>query len=83
MRLRDFAGALGTATLRYAPAMKDAKDIQPEPFGIVSAPDEIDIGQLMAEIRRNVAEKRKAGIYTDEGLPQWTGFLRPDRKSVV
>lgn len=57
--------------------MTDQQDNQPEPFGIVSAPEEIDIEQLMSEIRRNVAEKRKAGIYTDEGLPPWTGFLRP------
>ena len=44
---------------------------------IVAAPDEIDIEQLMDEIRRNVAAKREAGVYVDDALPEWPGFLRP------
>lgn len=33
----------------------------------------IDVAQLMERVRRNVEEKRKAGIYKDDG---WAGSLR-------
>lgn len=43
---------------------------------IQSAPEALDVEQIMAEIRQAVEEKRRAGIYDTE-LPQLAGFLRP------
>ena len=57
--------------------MTDTEKSAGSKLEIVAAPDEIDIEQLMDEIRRNVAAKREAGVYVDNTLPDWPGFLRP------
>ncbi len=51
------------------------KTPEPKPL-IQSAPETLDVEQIMAEIRIAVEEKRRAGIY-DAELPQLSSFLRP------
>jgi hypothetical protein len=56
----------------------ETKDHSPQDeFRIGSAPDAIDIEQLMAEIRSKVAEKRRANIYGEEGFDPCVAFVQP------
>lgn len=45
-------------------------------------PEEIDIEAIMAQVRLNVAEKRRAKVYVDEFLPPPMGVARNENASL-